>query len=167
MTPPKTIFLVGLPGAGKTHFGRYLAARINFQFRDLDQIIESETERKIDDIFRDSGEAHFRMLEKRYLRSCPWDLTVLATGGGTPCFHGNMDWMKAHGRILFLDPPREIILQRLKNQFHRPLISAGQALNIDALDAERRDIYEQADFCLKGEKVEDLYQGLLHLSLFH
>lgn len=80
-----------MPAAGKTTLGKCLAKELRFQFLDLDHEIERQTGKTIAELFRQEGEARFRKIESEILsQHLKLENTVLATGGGTPCFHNNM-----------------------------------------------------------------------------
>ena len=84
-TTLKRIVLTGFMGAGKSTIGRLLAARLGWNFLDLDDHLESRTNATIPEIFERHGEAHFRRLESSALASAlRLNSTVLALGGGTP-----------------------------------------------------------------------------------
>lgn len=97
------IFLIGFMGSGKTTLGKPLAARLGYRFIDLDKAIEEGEGSTVGEIFAVRGEAHFRTLEHKYLQnivSHGGDL-VVSTGGGTPCFGGNMELMNASGVTVY------------------------------------------------------------------
>lgn len=118
------VFLIGFMGSGKTTAARRLAARMNCGWEDLDHIIEQETGMSIAQIFRDKGEQAFRDLESRYLKEgVSRPLAVLATGGGTPCYHENMQWMNRTGITVYLKMTAEQLFSRLKEtRSNRPLL---------------------------------------------
>lgn len=118
------IFLIGFMGSGKSTIGRPLASRLNCKFIDLDLLIQESEGRTIQEIFAEvDGEAHFRELEAHYLRQCTGDNIVVSTGGGTPCFNGNMDYMNRAGRTVYLKHEPETLTSRLINaKTPRPLI---------------------------------------------
>jgi len=81
----RRLVLTGFMGAGKTTVGRLLAARLNWDFLDLDAYIESRTGLAIPSIFSTHGEARFRQLESTALASALGrNRLVLALGGGAP-----------------------------------------------------------------------------------
>jgi shikimate kinase len=85
--PPhlKRLVLTGFMGAGKSTIGRLLAARLNWNFLDLDAHLEARANATIPELFRLHGEARFRRLESSALASALGHTnTVLALGGGTP-----------------------------------------------------------------------------------
>jgi shikimate kinase len=81
----RRIVLTGFMGAGKTTVGRLLAARLNWDFLDLDAHLEARTALTVPEIFALHGEAHFRRLESSALvNALSRSQTILALGGGTP-----------------------------------------------------------------------------------
>ena len=147
------IFLVGLPGAGKTTLGRKLASQLKYDFTDLDQMIEQISNDKIPEIFDQYGEDHFRALERDALKEVVNGdhNVVVATGGGAPCFHDGMDRMLKNGKTIFLDTPITEIIKRLEGQEQRPLLR-GKNLdkNLSELFRVRYPIYTKADFHIDG-----------------
>jgi len=145
------IFLVGLPGAGKTTLGMALANHLEIQFIDLDLEIEKHTKQSTRSIFSEKGEAHFRQLEKKHLKEAIEELPafVMATGGGTPCFFGNMEIMKNTGTTVFINTPIETIKRRLQQDTIRPLM---QSNTLEELYSKRKDTYNQADSTVSTTK---------------
>ncbi len=135
----KTIFLIGYMGCGKSTLGRALAARCDIEFIDLDDYIEAKAGKKIRDIFADEGEAAFRKMERDTLEEVSAKAnTIVACGGGTPCFGDNMELMNARGLTVHLMASHGRLLERLKRgRAKRPLIAS---LDDDSLD---RFIHEQ------------------------
>jgi shikimate kinase len=81
----KRLVLTGFMGAGKSTIGRLLAARIGWNFLDLDAHLEARTNATIPQLFEQQGEARFRRLESTALASAlGYSNIVLALGGGTP-----------------------------------------------------------------------------------
>ncbi len=109
------IFLTGMPGCGKSTFGRKVARELNLDFIDLDKEIIKKEELSITEIFELKGEDHFRKIESELLKdiSMANDNFVLATGGGAPCFYDNMDFMNDQGHTVFIDTPIDTLLERL------------------------------------------------------
>ena len=140
MPLPQQIILVGMPGSGKSTLGRRLAALLSCPFVDLDEVIEKQENTPIKDIFRHSGEDQFRMIEHYALANTlgKYPRMVLATGGGTPCFHDNMDVINASGTSVFLDTPMDKIVSRIHANKNRPLIVSD---NIDELREEMSQVY--------------------------
>ena len=146
------IFLVGYMGAGKTTLGRALAKTLGLQFVDLDCYIEERYHKTISQIFADKGENGFRELEKRMLHEAgEFENVVISTGGGTPCFFDNMDYMNSQGTTVYLDVPVERLFIRLSIARHkRPLIKEKNDEELRAFISEqlekREGYYRKAEY---------------------
>ena len=118
------IFLIGYMGAGKTTLGRALAKELGIQFIDLDSYIEKRLCKSVSQIFAEKGEEGFRDIERRMLHEVgDFENVVISTGGGTPCFFDNIEYMNEHGTTVFLDVPVERLFIRLSiARKKRPLI---------------------------------------------
>jgi shikimate kinase len=125
------LYLIGLPGSGKTTIGRRLAAHYGWEFRDLDVDIVTQAGCTIPEIFAAEGEAGFRQREADALRAVaarPGPPLVLATGGGTPCFHDNLGVLHDTGFTVWLDVPLPELVRRLvRASSTRPLLAATVA----------------------------------------
>lgn len=121
----KIYYLIGLPGSGKTHFGKLISEKITCHFADLDADIQERIGLSVDTIFQNKGEYYFRKLESKILREyVKYGRAILATGGGTPCFFNNMQWMNATGKTIFLNQDIQTIINHInldKNNI-RPLL---------------------------------------------
>ncbi|MBR2981399.1 MAG: shikimate kinase [Odoribacter sp.] len=151
-------FLVGYMASGKSRYGRTLAAAEGVRFFDLDRYIEEREHRTINEIFRDSGEAHFRKLESRYLHElCElYEDFILSCGGGAPCFNDNMEYMNSQGITIFLNPSIDTIVARLiRGKWKRPLVAklSDQELReyVEKHLAERLPYYNMAKEQVKNE----------------
>ncbi|MEQ8629078.1 shikimate kinase [Ekhidna sp.] len=147
----RKIFLIGLPGAGKTTMGLDLAVDLGIQFVDLDQDIEKASKQTISEIFKEKGEGHFRQLEKLHLERVLDELDefVMATGGGTPCFFNNLETMKRAGTCIFINTPVDQIQKRLEKDTTRPLM---KSTTLEELLAKRKEWYSQADHTIQEYK---------------
>lgn len=155
----RAIFLIGLMGTGKTFWANDIAPYFHLQQYDLDNIIELAEGKTISQIFEDYGEEYFRKKEAEHLRSFAHKKKfMLATGGGTPCFNDNMNWMNEHGITIWIDEEIDTLVQRLKKEKdHRPLIKNLNDAELksflsDKLE-ERKIFYAKAKHHLTKEEI--------------
>lgn len=154
-------FLIGFMGSGKTHWGEIWAETYGFNFIDLDEDIEKKERKTIAAIFENNGETYFRQIEAITLRSFnKAENTIIACGGGTPCFLDNMHWMNEHGITVYLSSDSSEILKRvLSKQEKRPLLSKmneGELLSfIEQKLQERAPFYAAAKFTLSTLNLSD------------
>lgn len=153
------VVLVGLPGSGKSTFGRQLALELRFHFLDLDHQIEEKYQMKIPEIFSMHGEGKFREWETETLAELLQNDSsfVLATGGGAPCFNDNMDLINESSISVYLDVPLDSISDRLRASKvqNRPMfqgLDQGEiTLKLKSLQSQREFYYNQAKIKLSGE----------------
>lgn len=164
MKSKNRIYLIGLPGTGKSHFGKVLAAETGLPFYDLDALIEDQESRKITEIFETSGEVNFRQIESNLLLSfSAKEKFILASGGGTPCFHNGIQIMNETGITVYLTQDRATLIERISKKSHRPLMQGDVENRIDELLKTRSQFYEQADITMAdrdAKKLKDLIQNL-------
>jgi shikimate kinase len=167
------IYLVGFMGSGKNWWGRMLSDKLDIPFFDLDAEVEKSTNMEIVSIFRDKGESFFREKETQVLKSLFDYLpgkgnpkgssgnsisAIIATGGGTPCYNGNMEWMNQHGLTVWLNPSITELAGRLeKETAKRPLLKGKTveelALFIEKKLEERNPFYNLASIEIKNTHI--------------
>jgi len=155
------IFLIGLPGSGKTTIGKVLAKAMNTSFVDLDKEIEKEEGMTPSEIFAVKKEDYFRKVESAELkRLCQTSSHfVMATGGGTPCFFDNLEVINRSGVSIFLDvTAREVTERMLKTDLaKRPLLAKSSSDEvkdrIEFLRSSRISFYKQAHIIIDGDQI--------------
>lgn len=147
-----------MPGSGKTHFGEKLAAYLDLPLIDLDAYMESQEQKTIQEIFNSQGEEVFRRLEAAALReiSTQHPFFILSTGGGTPCFHDGMAYMNEVGITVFLDADESVLIKRLNQKNHRPLVQGDAEQKVMELLQLRLAIYQQAQITISHRDPKDL-----------
>jgi shikimate kinase len=145
------IFLIGMPGSGKSYWMAQLAQRLDYDAVDMDQFITEQSHKTIPELFAISEE-HFREEERRALQSIIEqykDKVVIATGGGSPVYKNNLQLMKDAGCVLYLETSMEALLSNIALQgVTRPMLVNGTraelADKLSELYRQRKEIYEQA-----------------------
>jgi shikimate kinase len=164
--PRQPLFLCGMMGSGKSTIGKQLAKELNIPFADLDSLIEKQENRTIPEIFAGEGEEAFRTIEQKLLIKRAQETEgVLALGGGSLQNQQITDHIKLQGWLIFINPPRAVLLNRLKNSKKRPMLNSPEDVNrqeiIDRLIDERLPFYSQAHITvntggLKKKEIVDL-----------
>lgn len=151
-------------GAGKTTLGKAFAREMNVPFIDLDWYIEERFHKTIRELFTERGEASFRELERNMLHEVgEFEDVIISTGGGTPCFFDNMDFMNSRGQTVFLDVDPDILFRRLRVATHQRPILQGKtdeelrAFIVEALE-KRSPHYSQASYHFNAGQLESRSQ---------
>ena len=149
------VYLVGFMGTGKTAVGKELARKKNWQFLDLDELIELREKRAIADIFAQNGEPYFRRLEKKALKDVAKEkIFVVACGGGIVIDSENIKVMRESGKIICLKAAPEVIIARTCGQMHRPLLNVENPKErIELLLKMRAPYYSKADKTIDTSKL--------------
>lgn len=119
------ILLIGYMGSGKSTLGRWLAKRLGYTFIDMDDLIETEENATISEIFATKGESEFRLIEQATIAKLNnYHNVVIATGGGTPCFFDNAKKLNELGITIYLKITPHVLVDRLKGATHmRPILA--------------------------------------------
>jgi shikimate kinase len=149
------IFLVGMPGSGKSTLGKEVAKSLGIPFIDLDHEIENKEGKTIPEIFTEQGEEHFRKLESSTLKrqNQEHESFVMATGGGAPCFLDGMSEINAAGVSIFLNVSLDELLSRNEMHKHRPLLQGDAKEKLKELYHARLTIYNQANHVIEGDSI--------------
>ena len=154
------IYLVGYMGAGKTATAKRLAHRLGWEHFDTDAMFEEKYHISVDDFFHKYDEALFRKLESQILQSTEnLENAIISTGGGTPCFNGNMAWMKDHGTTVFLKISIQTAVNRIINSKKKRPLAEGKTETeltafVESHYGARMSYYEQAQHIAKGENLD-------------
>lgn len=147
------IYLIGMPGCGKSTIGKVLANQLNTTYIDLDAFIERNALMFIDDLFESYGEVTFRRLETEALASITEENAVIACGGGIVKNDENQTHMQ--GLVIFLDASIETLEARIASSMTiRPLL---KTMSLETLFKERYKKYLKfADVILDANAAQDV-----------
>ncbi len=142
--------------SGKSTLGKKLARMMGYRFLDLDKLIESREGMAISLIFSSKGEPYFRKLESEILKEIQANRgIILASGGGTPCFFDNMQYINNLGISVFLDIPASDLAKRIENhgKDDRPILSGVSSLELELKQKieQRMPFYSQAQLTVQGQ----------------
>jgi len=147
------IYLIGMPGAGKTTVGRQLARRMQRSFIDADHEIEARTGVKIPLIFDIEGEQGFRDRESKMIAELANESDlVVATGGGAVLRAENRAALKQGGTVIYLHVAPRLLFERTRFDPNRPLLQVADPMQkIEELFAQRDPLYrEVADIVINS-----------------
>jgi len=120
---PDRLFLCGFSGSGKTETGRYLAQMLGWTFLDTDEAVEKKTGKTISAVYDEEGEDHFRTIEFEVIQDAVNQTpAVIALGGGALVAAQNHRLIQGQGMLILLHASPEVLCERLKKSFARPLL---------------------------------------------
>lgn len=144
--PHPVIYLVGMPGSGKTTLAQKAAADLDWIQIDLDKLIETQTGTTIAKLFAQS-ETTFREAEEKALQNIiPTAPTFISCGGGVVERATNRELLKKQP-VIYLDCPLEVLWNRVKNDEQCPLLNdtekAEKRLKLVELFVRRQDWFKE------------------------
>jgi shikimate kinase len=149
MVQGRTVWLVGMMGAGKSAVGRELARRLGRPFVDADREIEARRGLAI------AGEAAFRALERETVERLAGRPAVVALGGGALGHPEVRTLVRATGTVVWLRARAETLLARIADCEARPLLAglgrAERLARLRALLAERDAHYATASLVVETD----------------
>lgn len=145
MSVPSKLFIIGFMAAGKTQLAKELAQKLKLPYLDSDTELEKQEGMSISIIFETKDESHFRILEKQWIDKLDDQPAVISCGGGLPCYNDLILKLKAKGKVIFLDTPIDLILQRLQNDQNRPLVRDKTKEEVLKIYQARTIYYQMAD----------------------
>ena len=148
------ITLCGMMGSGKSAIGKILANKLNYNFIDVDKMIEIDAGKTIKKIFEEDGEQYFRDLEeKKTINILELKETIVSLGGGAIINKNIRGSIKKNSYNIYLNVNIDILTKRLQNSKTRPLIyKKNLKKELINLIGNREKFYRKADLIIKNEK---------------
>lgn len=164
------IFFVGMMGCGKSTIGNIIGRILQYDFIEMDTLLEERLGMSINDTFSHHGEAFFRNEEKKLLDEiCLMEKCVVSCGGGVFADSQNINKINTSGVSVFLNVSSGVIEARLSGDDKRPLLKNG--ISISSLLLKRIPFYTQAHIMVDilysnieknvSQVIEELYKHLL------
>ena len=159
----RQIYLIGMPGSGKSAVGRRVARETGLPFLDLDDWIAGQARISVPEIFEKYGEEGFRRMETGALAFLTREKPgVIAVGGGTPMNPLNRRIMRNWGSVILLDRPVDHILEDLKAE-DRPLLKEDPEGKLRELYDLRMPVFRQlADVTVRNDGE---FQAVVNLTV--
>ena len=149
------IILVGFMGTGKSVVGKKLAAKLNKDFVESDDMIEAREKMPIRDIFEKKGEPYFRRVEKEVIKEASSRKNVvISAGGGAIVDEENFNNLKNSGTLICLKASPDTILKRATDLKTRPLLNVPDPKKrIEELLKKREPYYNKANFIIDTDNL--------------
>ena len=165
----KNLILTGMMGVGKSTIGKKLAKRLNYNFVDVDKLIEDREKLSINLIFKNNGENYFRKIESFItLQELKKKNSVISLGGGAFLNKSIRINAKRLSLSFWLDINIDVLIKRLSKTKKRPLLYKKNISDtIKKIYLERKKTYKEADFRIKCnfltskeivDKILELYE---------
>ena len=163
----KNLTLTGMMGVGKSTIGKNLAKKLNYNFVDVDKIIEAKEGQSINLIFKNKSEKYFRKIENDItLFELKKEKVVISLGGGAFLNDTIRKNAKKSSVSFWLDVPLTVLIKRLKKSKQRPLLYK-QNLNetVKKIYFERKKTYNEADYKIKCSslKLSEIVNRIIYL----
>ncbi|HRC27096.1 MAG TPA: shikimate kinase [Alphaproteobacteria bacterium] len=148
----RPLVLVGMPGAGKSKTGAFLAQCLKLPFLDTDREIQQAAGCSVAEIFARDGEGAFRAAESRLMtRLVESDPCVIATGGGTITNPQVWENILQKCLAIWIDADLGLLVRRTQGNSDRPLLAAGDVrARLEELSARRGALYARAPLAVSS-----------------
>ena len=145
MKSKENLVFLGMMGSGKSSIGSLVAKKLQLNFIDIDNEIETELGVSIKKIFETKGEDYFRKFEEKItLKKLKLSSEVISLGGGAFSNKNIRKEVLKNHLSFWLNWSDEILVNRIKNSKKRPLVSNATENEIIDLIKKRSNIYSKA-----------------------
>jgi len=163
----KNLTLTGMMGVGKSTIGKILAKKLNYNFIDIDNLIENKEGLSINLIFKNNGEDYFRKIENDItLSELKKNNSVISLGGGAFLNNAIRKSVKKLSISFWLDIQIDELVKRLKKNNKRPLLfKKNTSETVKKIYFDRKKIYNEADHRVKCDSLrsKEIVNKILNL----
>lgn len=140
----RNIVLIGMPGAGKSTIGVVLAKIMNYDFVDVDLLIQQQCDKTLQRLIDTLGPLGFIDVENEVLRGLDFERTIISTGGSAVYSEEAMEHLGEEGVIVYLKASLDEIRRRLIDFDERGIVmKSPEAMGLEELYNERAPLYEK------------------------
>jgi shikimate kinase len=159
------ITFIGMAGCGKSTIGRGIADKLDVNFVDTDVLIENKHHLSLEQIKQEYGYKFVREEEEKVILGLSNFDKVISTGGSAIYSLKSMDHLKTFSKIVYINTPLEIIIERIDIGQERGL-AVPDGMTIPEVYSERETLYEKyAKYTIDGsssiesliDEVEDIF----------
>ncbi len=155
----KIITLIGMMGTGKSKFGRLVAKNLNFNFYDIDLLIEQKFKNTVKSIFEEKGENFFRQAEVNIIEELIFTISnsnkgsIISLGGGAFDNVNTRTLLLNRSHVIWLNTPIEKLVDRVGDGSKRPMIRGNVTRSISELLKKRIKYYSLCHDQLNTNKL--------------
>jgi shikimate kinase/shikimate kinase/3-dehydroquinate synthase len=154
MKSKENLIFLGMMGSGKSSIGSLVAKKLQLNFIDIDNEIETELGLSIKKIFETKGENYFRKFEEKItLKKLKLNPVVISLGGGAFTNRNIRKEVIKNHLSFWLNWSDEILVNRIKNSKKRPLVSNASENEMIDLIKKRSNIYEKALYKIECDSL--------------
>jgi len=170
MKSKENLIFLGMMGSGKSSIGSLVAKKLQLNFIDIDNEIETELGLSIKKIFETKGENYFRKFEEKItLKKLKLNPVVISLGGGAFTNRNIRKEVIKNHLSFWLNWSNEILVNRIKNSKKRPLVSNASENEIIDLIKKRSNIYSKALYKIECDSLtkKEIVKKILNIYEAH
>ena len=170
MKSKENLIFLGMMGSGKSSIGSLVAKKLQLNFIDVDNEIETELGLSIKKIFETKGENYFRKFEEKItLKKLKLKPVVISLGGGAFTNRNIRKEVIKNHLSFWLSWSDEILVNRIKNSKKRPLVSNASENEIIDLIKKRSNIYSKALYKIECDSLtkKEIVKKILNIYEAH
>ncbi len=159
LIPYDKVTLIGMMGTGKSKFGRLVANNLNFNFYDVDSLIEKQLKKTIKEVFEKYGEPFFRKVEEETIKKLVFQIrennekVIISIGGGGFDNEETRELLINNTNVIWLNTPTNILVERIGNGSKRPMIQGDVKESINKLLKKRTKFYSLSHHQIDTSKL--------------